>query len=364
SSALVPGTPFSGFGGLYLKDDSKLYFKDSAGLETELTTTWAGTGDIADIADTEAAGSAVTHPRGDHVHAHPSGLGASLHHTKYTDAAAIAAVEGEPTLVLSGSVTVASGKTLALLGGDLDVTGNIIVSGTVDGVDIAARDHSVYTDAEAISAVEGEATLVLTGAVSIASGKNLSLLTDGTTGGVKFGATGDVILYRGGADRLDLGVDDNLRLHNSAGEFMAFQTDATSCFWQVENSTGGDSMFGARITGDAQQRFLMFTDGTMRWGPGNAVGDVELKRAAPNVLQLAAGDFLRVLGTLQFNTDVTLTRGATNRLDLGAGDSFRVGGQIIADSSGNLASANGVAAFGPAAPASITVVNGIVTAIS
>ncbi|KKK77327.1 hypothetical protein LCGC14_2854730, partial [marine sediment metagenome] len=51
----------------------------------------------------------------------------------------------------------------------LDVTGNIVVSGTVDGVDIAARDHAKYLDSEAISAVEGEATLDLTGAVTIAS---------------------------------------------------------------------------------------------------------------------------------------------------------------------------------------------------
>ena len=37
--------------------------------------------------------------------------------------------------------------------GDLDVE-NIVVSGTVDGVDIATRDHAKYTDAEAVTAVE------------------------------------------------------------------------------------------------------------------------------------------------------------------------------------------------------------------
>ncbi len=41
-----------------------------------------------------------------------------------------------------------------------------------------------------------------------------------------------------------------------------------------------------------------------------------------------------------------------------------VGAQTISDGSGNLASANGVASFGPSAVASITIVNGIVTAIS
>lgn len=51
----------------------------------------------------------------------------------------------------------------------LDVTGNIAVSGTVDGVDIAARDHAKYTDAEAITAVEGEATVVLSGTLTATS---------------------------------------------------------------------------------------------------------------------------------------------------------------------------------------------------
>lgn len=41
-----------------------------------------------------------------------------------------------------------------------------------------------------------------------------------------------------------------------------------------------------------------------------------------------------------------------------------VGAQEISDASGNLASANGVASFGPSAVTSITIVNGIVTAIS
>lgn len=36
--------------------------------------TWAGTGDIADVAATEGAGAGTAVPRGDHVHAIPSGL--------------------------------------------------------------------------------------------------------------------------------------------------------------------------------------------------------------------------------------------------------------------------------------------------
>ncbi|KKL54104.1 hypothetical protein LCGC14_2268770, partial [marine sediment metagenome] len=42
----------------------------------------------------------------------------------------------------------------AEIGTHLTVGNNIIVSGTVDGVDIAARDHAKYLDTEAVSAVE------------------------------------------------------------------------------------------------------------------------------------------------------------------------------------------------------------------
>ena len=77
----------------------------------------------------------------------------------------------------------------------LDVTGNIKVSGTVDGVDIAARDHAKYLNSEAIAAVEGEATLDLAGDVTIAANKSLTvdtstLFVDGVNHRVGIGLTG------------------------------------------------------------------------------------------------------------------------------------------------------------------------------
>ena len=83
----------------------------------------------------------------------------------YTDSQAIAAVEDEVTLDLDGG--------RVGIGGVADgaekrkVTGNIVVTGTGDGVDVATRDHARYADAEAIAAVEGEGTLALSGAVSM-----------------------------------------------------------------------------------------------------------------------------------------------------------------------------------------------------
>lgn len=45
----------------------------------------SGTAQIADIAAAESAGSNTTIPFGDHVHAHPSGLGTGLHHNQTHD---------------------------------------------------------------------------------------------------------------------------------------------------------------------------------------------------------------------------------------------------------------------------------------
>jgi len=256
----------------------------------------------ANIANSASPGTSLVFAHRDHVHAHPAGLTATLHHTKYTGGEAILAVQGEATLDLEGDVTIAEGKgfsvggsavadsinittsdtddpylafittkadggstphefriTLDQSGGhchlevggqtanhdsifcikcvtgrtatlqvesdagwgrlnmgtggsmnlantvedgdirftvddggvdkylyldgatftllsstglidlgasNLNVGGNITVDGTVDGVDIAARDHAKYTDLEAIAAIEGEASLALDGAIT------------------------------------------------------------------------------------------------------------------------------------------------------------------------------------------------------
>lgn len=50
--------------------------------------------------------------------------------------------------MLNAAATIFSITNSGIGAASLDVTGNITVSGTVDGVDIAARDHAIYTDAE------------------------------------------------------------------------------------------------------------------------------------------------------------------------------------------------------------------------
>ena len=89
------------------------------------------------------------------------------------DVAGNVAITNSGTLTVAGLVTASAG---------LGVTGNITVTGTVDGVDIATRDHARYTDAEAIlavharyadaeaiAAIEAEATVVLAGSLDPAS---------------------------------------------------------------------------------------------------------------------------------------------------------------------------------------------------
>ncbi len=158
-----------------------------------------GTPTTIDFGDSADAGSSGSNAAlDDHTHGManiadgdvPATHSGSAHHTKYLNSEAISAVEGEATLLLSGAVDVDGTLTvntiddsgagqvnvtplLSANGGfhsggastfngaisplthgtrdigvtnpawrDLFLTGDIVVGGTVDGVDIAARDHA------------------------------------------------------------------------------------------------------------------------------------------------------------------------------------------------------------------------------
>lgn len=70
----------------------------------------------ANIANSASPGTSLVFAHRDHVHAHPAGLTATLHHTKYTGGEAILAIQGEATLDLEGDVTIAEGKGLSVGG--------------------------------------------------------------------------------------------------------------------------------------------------------------------------------------------------------------------------------------------------------
>ncbi len=131
------------------------------------------------------AGAATPYSRGDHTHGTPTdpvtahAAIADVHHTKYLDSEAIAAVEAEATLALAGAVTVAS--TLAVTGlltlsaalrvhndGIEDRFGNqridfssgfpfsqrVIIKGAVSGITLAVQDGDLDIEAGDLSIQE------------------------------------------------------------------------------------------------------------------------------------------------------------------------------------------------------------------
>lgn len=128
-----------------------------------------------DIGTSNAVGGGVSFVNDAHVHNHPTGLGASLHHTKYLDADAISAVEGEATLDLAGDVTVVgAGKTLETSSLNFtDVTELTIATGLITPTQLL---HSVDTEADAatdnlagmVGGAEGD-VVILTGTTAVRS---------------------------------------------------------------------------------------------------------------------------------------------------------------------------------------------------
>ena len=121
-------------------------------------------------------------------------------------------------------------------GGEL---GGSWASPTVDSTHSGSAHHAEYTDADAIAAVEGEATLDLTGDVTIAAGKSLS--TD--TINEKTGGAG-VTLKSGGTTFLRTGdVDTQLDFFNGSileTTRVAVTSDGATVTLALDKSGGGD----------------------------------------------------------------------------------------------------------------------------
>ena len=180
----------------------------------------------------------------------------------------------------------------------------------------------------------------------------------------------DVQLSRGAANRLDLAAGHDFRVAGTCAGLAEIIGGSCSAFFSQE---GGSGCFAyvARVTGDANRRLRIQTNGAISWGNGACSPDVVMLRGAANRLDIFCGDSLRLRsGSLQFGTTVSLSAGTCNQLTIATGDSLRlVSGsitvvcQVISDASGNLASANGLACF-CGAITNLTIVNGIVTAAS
>jgi len=84
-----------------------------------------------------------------------------------------------------------------------------------------------------------------------------------------------------------MGIEGGLRLTNNL---------------HFDAQTLGGTILAAQAVGDSNFRFLLDNNGTLKWGPGNAAQDVNLYRAAANVLK--TDDALQVAGTLTGLGDV------------------------------------------------------------
>lgn len=63
---------------------------------------------------------------------------------------------------------------------------------------------------------------------------------------------------------------------------------AAGASWPLDNTgaTAGTDAITLDVTGDTNLRFVVNHDGSMEWGPGNAVADLTLARSAANLLTL------------------------------------------------------------------------------
>src|SRR5690606_32163182 len=109
---------------------------------------------------------------------------------------------------------------------------------------------------------------------------------------------GDVNLYRTASNRLNLGDDDILTLPNRDEEDDVF----------VESAVAGDGFY----------RFQITADGTLAWGPGNALRDTNLYRDTFNTLR--TDDSFEVGGDLTVTGDLSVFGITANNGDVVLGD--------------------------------------------
>ena len=144
---------------------------------------------------------------------------------------------------------VADGDGVGILTADpteaLDVTGNIAVSGTVDGVDIAARDHDAITLAGTPDYITLAGQVLTRGTVDISDDTNLAAGTGATL-------TGDSISVDLGADiavsELAAGTDGELITWDSSGNATTVAV-GTSGHVLTSNGAGAAPTFQAAAGG-------------------------------------------------------------------------------------------------------------------
>lgn len=144
--------------------------------------------------------------------------------------------------------------------------------------------------------------------------------------GLSLGSTGDV--YQVADDSTSpspTGYDDNWMDKAYVGSLSAG-------YIEFSKDSAATRVGYFKRSADSAYRLEMYNDGTMQWGDGSAAADVVLSRAQASVLQLAAGDSLRLNGTAYLicasasgaAADVFLSRMSADILGLDNADSFQL----------------------------------------
>ncbi|MBA5222228.1 hypothetical protein [Streptomyces griseoaurantiacus] len=187
-------------------------------------------------------------------------------------------------------------------------------SGTAGGVAInrnttnpAVTVNSLAAGGTAIAGIVPDtAGRVLQGEVSGDASRRFIVHGDGKIEWGDGAANVDVNLYRSSVDLLR--TDDSFRVDGALGVGLTasgaklsvssssaqvvglFNTTVASSgnanpIVEAIGADAGNRAFGARVTGDAQRRYAVYTDGKTEWGDGTASRDVNLYRSAANVLK-------------------------------------------------------------------------------
>lgn len=155
-----------------------------------------------------------------------------------------------------------SGVSGAMVSNALDVLAAAIVAHTHLEIDITDLDH--YTDADAITAVEGEATLDLTGAVTIAGVTTITglatggitdydlLVGDTTTPDYGMVRIGDAVIGRTSFNVGNIDLDGTLIVQNLSGpvtgeiEFIWTESTGDTCRFALPKSAVGNATYNSR----------------------------------------------------------------------------------------------------------------------
>lgn len=152
----------------------------------------------------------------------------------------------------------------------------------------------------------------------------------------------------------------NSTLRLASGKQINVNSSGSGATLAVVNAATTTDLISSRVSGDTQDRFLIDTDGTLNWGPGNATPDVNLYRSAANTLRTADNLVVDLALTVTGNATITGTASAqveTTTSGATAGTNFSVtsfagrrtcgvatvvvtlsysGSTITADSAGNI----------------------------